>query len=204
MVIISQSDDLSQVNKELTELFKILNKPLFKHFRKIFNSYIPPKTIEDLEDGYLNGWERLISKRHLYDPNKSKKAIDWIKMVIENSIRNLFVYGKNKQIKLLDETDDGGFTTNITAVILLSQETTKITLFKNEIEFLLKIFLEKDSYVNNNEIIKKVFELRFYENKQSSDIAKELNIANSTVTKYYQNTLIRLREFFRINGYEEF
>lgn len=204
MLVISQSDNLAAVEKELAELFKLLQKTLFKHFRKIFWSFIPPKTIEDLEDGYYNGWERLINKRMLYHSEKSNKAYDWIKFVIENSIRNYFKYGNKNQIKLLDETEDGGFTSNTRAVVLHSQETTKITLFKNEIEFLINIFLEKDSYVVNNPSVRKVFEMRFFDNKKSTDIAQELNIANSTVTKYYNNTITRLREFMKINGFEEF
>lgn len=204
MLVISQSDNLAAVEKELAELFKLLQKTLFKHFRKIFRTFIPPKTIEDLEDGYYNGWERFIKKRMLYNSEKSNKAYDWIKFIIENSIRNFFKYGNKNHIKLLDETEDGGFTSNTRAIVLHSQETTKITLFKNEIEFLINIFLEKDSYVVNNSNVRKVFEMSFFDNKKSTDIAQELNIANSTVSKYYNITLTRLREFMRINEYWEF
>lgn len=204
MIKISQARELTSVSKEITDLYKMLEKPLFKHFRKIFKSFIPPKTIEDLEDGYHDGWVRILTKRELFDPNKSKKAIDWIKTIIENAIRNFFDKGKNKQIKLLDETNDGGFSTNTKEIVLQYQESTRITLFKNEIEFLVNFFLDKDSYVSSNSQIRKVFELRFFENKKSIEIAEELGIANSTVTKYYNITLTRLREFLRINGYEEF
>lgn len=204
MLLISQANDLAAVEKELTELCKLLQEPLFKHFRKIFKSFIPPKTIYDLEDGYYKGWERVLKKRLLYKQEKSSKAIHWIKSVIENSIRNFFKNGEKYQIMLLDETEEGGFTTNSKLIAMHSQESTRITLFKNEIEFLINLFLDKDSYVVNNPSVRKVFELRFFDNKKSTDIAQELNIANSTVTKYYNNTLARLREFMRINGYEEF
>lgn len=203
MEVIAKAERLSDVNKELTELYKLLEKYLFVHFRRIFKSFIPPHTIEDLQDGYSEGWEKLLIKRRLYNPEKSIKAIDWIKIVIENSIRNVFNYGKNHHsIKLLDETEDGGYTTNTQAIVLQSEERTKITLFKNEIDYYIHLFLEKDSYVSKNSLIRQVFELRFYEDKPSTEIAKELGIANSTVTKYYTKTLERLQEFFRLNGYE--
>ena len=62
-LVIQKADNLDKVKNEVTCLYNSMSQGLYNQLYLTFKSNIPPRTKEDLEDSFHDGWYTFLSKR---------------------------------------------------------------------------------------------------------------------------------------------
>ncbi len=148
-----------------------------------------PRKIQELSKK-INEYSNILSNQLHRAP--TIKEIAQYANTTEEEVLEAFEAGKMFNSQSLDEKFDiSGDDNDISLMDVLGFEDKYYTYIENE-DFIKKS-MEKLNELERNIIIK-----RFYESKTQSDIAKELNISQMTVSRIEKRSLEKLRiEFFK-------
>ncbi|HHZ02402.1 MAG TPA: SigB/SigF/SigG family RNA polymerase sigma factor [Tissierellia bacterium] len=160
-----------------------------KYFRDKGWSIKVPRKIQELSKK-INEYSNILSNQLHRAP--TIKEIAQYANTTEEEVLEAFEAGKMFNSQSLDEKFDiSGDDNDISLMDVLGFEDKYYTYIENE-DFIKKS-MEKLNELERNIIIK-----RFYESKTQSDIAKELNISQMTVSRIEKRSLEKLRiEFFK-------
>ena len=201
---IAEAKDLGKVSKETSYIYTSLRKKLYLQIRFKFRKFLPPKTPEDLEDGYQEGWFKVLNNRKeiLKDNNYINNPLSWIKVVIIRTIYNFFEKKHDEYFIylpiIMDDTDEDGERE-------ISLEYLKESIKDNYIIELIK-YKELESFIDAYAKAldvkhAKILKLRLFQDMKFQDICDELDMPIATVHKYFDKTLTALRKTLIINGF---
>lgn len=162
-----------------------MNKVEFEEYFKLYYSQVLGYTIKKVsnvyqaEDLVMDAFLSCYKKINEYNPDKASFAT-WIYVVINNKIKNY--YRDNKMCDDLSEIDifNDGFENDIVAAQYISELRGEIA---NALETL-------------NEVQKKILILKFFKNKNATEIAKLCDMTAVNVRANISRGLNKLRNYF--------
>ncbi len=194
-MIIRAADNLELVSAELVEFHENTSGRLWGILMKKFRPQMPPRLVDDFDDGYQDGWSNILINRKSFNPEKVK-VFPWAVAVCSNAISNLFKKLRNygRRFESLDDAAEGNSCEIVAyggkALALssaLDDESRKQTI--RIIEDAIHNLLTEDE--------RDVLSMRIYSELGYEKIAANKNIAVSTAHKYFKSACFKLRKYLK-------
>lgn len=174
---ISQAKDISSVENEITQLYKSTSYALWA---KLIRTFIPPRTEDQLEDPYLDGWRKMLEKRSQYQSGLS--VYNWIFTIMKNTTLNTFTNVRNRLGVNIDETNVPGLKTLILDAIPEALPTAEDLLQAKQLQEMIDEVITEKLHPKERVALKSYL----YNNKTQTVISQEMGVSLGTV-----NTLIK-------------
>ncbi len=209
-VIIRDSNDLKKVEKDFSKFYNAVALKLWGFLYEKFKGNIPPKTIQDLEDSYQNGWKRIIEKRKQFKPESEKSAFNWLLTLLINNTYNDFSIRKqdkylkeNTESHLIDGRDEAKeyqIQSLDDGILDITDESYSAKPEAIAHSNMVLKMIDKGVDSELTDIEKIIFEMSVKKDIKYDEISEKLGVSIKTVYKHLNSACDKMRAYLKQNN----